>query len=78
MSYQRWGKPGRFYVWASHDALHVWPVGADYENGGVKFTNDVAGRDNAESVLRGCVDHLASLGIAATVKAGKVKFEKRK
>lgn len=75
MSYQRFEKPCRFYVWMGVDGLHVWTP-----NDGPKLFvgNDVVGRDNAAAMLRGCHDILMAEGMSVSVKNGKVTIEKKK
>lgn len=78
MAYQRWGKPGRMYVWAGDDGLHIWPPGCHDKEGGVVLTNDQAGRDNAAAIARGCVDLLISLGMVVHSRRGGIVIEKKK
>lgn len=73
MSYQRWGKPGRFYIWASETDLHIW-VSREIK---MWFTKDPAGRDNAEAAIVGLVDHLRDMKVSVEVRPGKApKFTK--
>lgn len=81
MSYQRWGKPGRWYVYSTGRDLivHEDPQNPSIPNrveGGPSFafTGDVAGRDNAKAVLRGLVEHLHQAGVDVVVKKGRIEF----
>jgi hypothetical protein len=75
MAYQRWGKPGRYYVWMGVDGVHV----QDVEDGdGAFLTHDVAGTDNAAALLRACNDLLIAEGFDVTIKKGEVKIIKKK
>lgn len=76
MSYQRWGKLGRFYIWAGSDGLHIWPPDDVEGAATVLVTKDQAGRDNAKAMLLGLVDLLSDLGVAVTIHKGKCKFTK--
>ena len=67
MSYQRWGKPGRFYVWASDDALHIWQD----EVTKVAITANVEGRDNAKAIFHGLVDFLGPKVAKELLKRGR-------
>jgi hypothetical protein len=77
MSYQRWGKPGRFYVWCGNDGLHIWPPGSEGGDPEIMITADVAGRDNAEAIISGLVDLLDDLGVDVTVRKGKCEFTRK-
>jgi hypothetical protein len=75
MAYQRWGKPGRYYIWMGVKGVHV----GDVENGCQPFlTHDVAGTDNAAALLRACNDILTAEGFDVTIKKGEVKIAKKK
>jgi hypothetical protein len=76
MAYQRWGKPGRYYVWMGADGIHVQDV-EEYINGPF-LTHDVAGTDNAAALLRACNDILTAEGFDVTIKKGEVKIAKKK
>ena len=78
MAYQRWDKPGRHYVWMGNDGLHIWPTGCNDQNGGFFLGDkDVADRDNAAAILRGCFDLLTSLGIEVKIKKGEISIERK-
>ena len=67
MSYQRWGKPGRFYIWRGEDGLHIWP------DDGVKvlIKANVEGRDNARAIFHGLVDFLGKEQVKKLLKDGR-------
>lgn len=76
MAYQRWDKPGRYYVWGGNDGLHIWPPGVEDDTGGLVIVNNVDGRDNAQAIVLGLVELLAAMGIEVRARKGKCEFVK--
>jgi hypothetical protein len=73
MAYQRWGKPGRYYIWMGPDGLHVSDV--EFEGAlRVFLEHGPAGVDNAKALMRGLNDFLVGEGCAPTIRKGEVTF----
>lgn len=76
MSYQRFGKPGRFYIYMASEGLVIHP-GIDGMASKIIIQHGPDGRDNAKAIIEGLTDFLTAEGIRIIQKKGRqVTFER--